>query len=107
MIQAIGEAARAASRKQAIAPTSLKNAALERAAIGLETESERLIETNKADIDEAKARGIGGALLDRLRLVPARINAMASGLRQVAALPDPVGGVLRGSTLPNSGLTAK
>jgi glutamate-5-semialdehyde dehydrogenase len=101
MIQAIGEAARAASRKQAIAPTSLKNAALERAAIGLETESERLIETNKADIDEAKAQGIGGALLDRLRLVPARINAMASGLRQVAALPDPVGQVTAGFVRPN------
>jgi glutamate-5-semialdehyde dehydrogenase len=101
MIQAIGEAARAASRKQAIAPTSLKNAALERAALGLETESERLIETNKGDIDEATAQGIGGALLDRLRLGPARINAMASGLRQVAALPDPVGQVTAGFVRPN------
>ncbi|HEY3428525.1 MAG TPA: glutamate-5-semialdehyde dehydrogenase [Acidimicrobiia bacterium] len=101
MIHAIGEAARAASRKQAIAPTSLKNAALERAAIGLETESERLIETNKGDIDEATAQGIGGALLDRLRLGPARINAMASGLRQVAALPDPVGQVTAGFVRPN------
>lgn len=101
MIQAIGEAARAASRKQALAPTSLKNAALERAAIGLETESERLIETNKGDIDEATAQGIGGALLDRLRLGPARINAMASGLRQVAALPDPVGQVTAGFVRPN------
>ena len=101
MIQAIGEAARAASRKQAIAPTSLKNAALERAAVGLETDSERLIETNKGDIDKAKAQGIGGALLDRLRLAPARINAMASGLRQVAALPDPVGQVTAGFVRPN------
>ncbi|HJQ96429.1 MAG TPA: glutamate-5-semialdehyde dehydrogenase [Acidimicrobiia bacterium] len=101
MIQAIGEAARAASRKQAIAPTSLKNAALERAAIGLETDSERLIETNRGDIDEAKRQGIGGALLDRLRLGPARINAMAGGLRQVAALPDPVGQVTAGFVRPN------
>jgi glutamate-5-semialdehyde dehydrogenase len=101
MIQAIGEAARAASRKQAVASTSLKNAALERAAIGLETEGERLIETNKVDIDEAMAQGIGGALLDRLRLTPARIGAMASGLRQVAALADPVGQVTAGFVRPN------
>jgi glutamate-5-semialdehyde dehydrogenase len=101
MIQAIGEAARAASRKQAVASTSLKNAALERAAIGLETDGERLIETNKGDIDEAMAQGIGGALLDRLRLTPARIGAMASGLRQVAALADPVGQVTAGFVRPN------
>jgi glutamate-5-semialdehyde dehydrogenase len=101
MIQAIGEAARAASRKQAVASTNLKNAALERAAIGLETEGERLIETNKGDIDEAMAQGIGGALLDRLRLTPARIGAMASGLRQVAALADPVGQVTAGFVRPN------
>jgi glutamate-5-semialdehyde dehydrogenase len=101
MIQAIGEAARAASRKQAVASTSLKNAALERAAIGLEAEGERLIETNKGDIDEAIAQGIGGALLDRLRLTPARIGAMASGLRQVAALADPVGQVTAGFVRPN------
>ncbi|HEX2421505.1 MAG TPA: glutamate-5-semialdehyde dehydrogenase [Acidimicrobiia bacterium] len=101
MFQAIGEAARAASRQQSIAPTSLKNAALERAALGLEAQSELLIEANKGDIDEAMSQGIGGALLDRLRLTPARISAMASGLRQVVALADPVGQVTAGFVRPN------
>ncbi|HJU81802.1 MAG TPA: glutamate-5-semialdehyde dehydrogenase [Acidimicrobiia bacterium] len=101
MIQAIGEAARAASRRQAMAATHLKNRALERAAAGLEAESERLLDANTGDVEEARAQGIGRALLDRLRLTPARIGGMAGGLRQVAALPDPVGEVTAGFVRPN------
>ncbi|HEY7584103.1 MAG TPA: glutamate-5-semialdehyde dehydrogenase [Acidimicrobiia bacterium] len=101
MIQAIGEAARAASRRQAMAATHLKNRALERAAAGLEAESERLIDINSGDVEDARAQGIGGALLDRLRLTQARIGGMARGLRQVAALPDPVGEVTAGFVRPN------
>lgn len=101
MIQAIGEAARAASRRQAMAATYLKNRALEGAAAGLEAESEHLLDANSGDVEEARAQGIGGALLDRLRLTPARIGGMAGGLRQVAALPDPVGEVTAGFVRPN------
>jgi len=101
MIESIGEAARRASRIQATAPTGLKDDALERAAARLEAESERLIETNVGDIEEAKAQGIGGALLDRLRLSPARVSGMAKGLRQVAALADPVGQITAGFVRPN------
>ncbi|MGH8923256.1 MAG: glutamate-5-semialdehyde dehydrogenase [Acidimicrobiia bacterium] len=101
MIETIGEAARAASRRQATAPTGLKNDALELAAVGLLADSKRLIETNAGDVAEATGQGIGGALLDRLRLTPARIEGMANGLRQVAALGDPVGRVTAGFVRPN------
>lgn len=101
MIEVIGETARAASRHQSVAATSLKNDALERAAVALEAACDDLIETNSADVDEAGTQGIGGALLDRLRLNPTRVAAMANGLRQVAALPDPVGQVTAGFVRPN------
>ncbi|MGH8957802.1 MAG: glutamate-5-semialdehyde dehydrogenase [Acidimicrobiia bacterium] len=101
MIQVIGEAARAASRRQATAATHLKNDALELAAAVLEAETDRLLEANAGDVEGAKALGIGGALLDRLRLTPGRVNAMAGGLRQVAALPDPIGQVTAGFVRPN------
>ena len=101
MIQAIGEAARVASRRQATAPTHLKNRALELAAHTLEGDVGRLLDINAGDVEQAQVQGIAGALLDRLRLTPARIDGMAGGLRQVAALSDPVGQVTAGFVRPN------
>jgi glutamate-5-semialdehyde dehydrogenase len=101
MIAAIGEAARAAAVIQAQAPGSTKDEALERAAASLEDRADELIEINAADVEDAMKEGISGALLDRLQLTPARVGGMARGLRQVAALPDPVGQVTAGLVRPN------
>ena len=60
-----------------------------------------IVAANAEDLDRGRADGISDGLLDRLALTPARIEAIAGSLREVAALPDPVGEVVRGSTLPN------
>jgi glutamate-5-semialdehyde dehydrogenase len=64
-------------------------------------EAAKVIEANKEDLEAAKAAGTPDAMLDRLALNPQRIDGIAAGLRQVAGLPDPIGEVLRGQTLPN------
>ena len=64
-------------------------------------EAARVLEANKEDLAAAKAAGTPDAMLDRLALNPQRIDGIAAGLRQVAGLPDPIGEVLRGQTLPN------
>ncbi|HJO35049.1 MAG: glutamate-5-semialdehyde dehydrogenase [Pseudomonadota bacterium] len=87
----LGRQARAAARVMAAAPTGTKNAAL--AAIAQELESHRtaILAANAGDVERAQAAGLEAALLDRLALGEATVAAMAEGLRQVAALPDPVG----------------
>src|SRR5205807_5282970 len=60
-----------------------------------------IIAANEADVARAEAAGTAATVVDRLRLTPARVSAMADGLRQVAALPDPVGEVVEGWTRPN------
>ena len=91
MIDTIGARARAASRDLAGASTALKNTALLAMADALEAATDDLLAANALDMDQAKAEGVSGALLDRQLLTPERVAGMAGGLRKVAALPDPVG----------------
>jgi glutamate-5-semialdehyde dehydrogenase len=93
--------ARGAARVLAGSKTAEKNAALRHAADALLDASDEVLVANADDVAESAAAGMGASLLDRLRLSEDRIDAMADGLRQVAALPDPVGEVVRGSSLPN------
>ena len=93
--------AKAASRALATASTSLKNDALSAAADLLVARGAEVVAANERDVAAAEAAGIGAGLVDRLRLDERRIAAMAAGLEQVAALPDPVGEVLDGWVRPN------
>jgi len=90
-MQATGERARAASRKLASASTGAKNQALLAIAALLLARSDALLAANVRDMEAGRAGGLDEALLDRLELNPQRIAGMAEGLRQIAALPDPVG----------------
>ena len=86
-------APRAASRALARAGTREKNHALEATAQAVLDAGDALRAANREDLEGARSRGIASALIDRLELTPARIAAMAEGLREIAALPDPVGEV--------------
>ncbi|MCB1774340.1 MAG: gamma-glutamyl-phosphate reductase, partial [Gammaproteobacteria bacterium] len=90
-MQALGRRARAASRVLAAADTGAKNAALHAIADDLDTRRDDLAAANRLDLEAGAAKGLDDALLDRLELNTARIDAMIEGLRQVAALPDPIG----------------
>jgi len=87
----LGRQARAASRHMARADTGAKNAALLHIADGLADAEARLITENARDLEQGRKDGLDAALLDRLELNAERIAGMAEGLRQIAALPDPVG----------------
>ncbi|MFZ4432131.1 MAG: glutamate-5-semialdehyde dehydrogenase [Microthrixaceae bacterium] len=93
--------ARAASRAVATAPTSQKDDALAAAADLLEASSEPVLEANALDVAAAEDAGIDAGLVDRLRLDEGRLASMASGLRQVVDLPDPVGVVVDAWDRPN------
>ncbi len=93
--------AKAASRQLANISTEIKNNALFKMAAGLEQGSANLIAENNKDLVAAGQKGLSKAMIDRLTLNPDRIKAMADGLREVAALPDPVGEVLRMWRRPN------
>ncbi len=82
-------------------PRRTKDAALLAMADALVANSAAIIEANAEDLAAGRAAGTSEALLDRLALTDQRVTAMADGLRHVATLPDPVGEVVRGSTLPN------
>ena len=97
----LGQRAKAASQALARASSADKDAALVAAADLLVARSEELLDANAVDVGRAEADGVSPTVIDRLRLSPARIEAMAAGLRQVASLPDPVGEVLEGWTRPN------
>ncbi|WP_246327324.1 glutamate-5-semialdehyde dehydrogenase [Candidatus Competibacter phosphatis] len=87
----VGRRARAASRVVGRAETRTKNGALLAIAAALEVDEERLLAANRLDMDAGRANGLDAALLDRLELTPKGIRAMAQGLREIAAQPDPVG----------------
>jgi len=87
----IGKAARTASRAMAVADTNAKNTALTAVALAIERAAKVLLHENARDVEAATAKKLDTAAIDRLTLTPARIAAMADGLRQIAALPDPVG----------------
>ncbi len=93
--------AKAASRALANLSTDIKNNALFKMAAGLEKDAGRLMAENKRDVAEAGKKGLSRAMIDRLTLNADRIKTMADGLREVAALPDPVGEVLRMWRRPN------
>ncbi|BBY53087.1 glutamate-5-semialdehyde dehydrogenase [Mycobacterium koreense] len=93
--------ARVAARVLASLPTAVKDQALRAAAAAIEDHAEKILAANAEDVDAARAAGTPEAIIDRLALTPQRIDGIAAGLRQVAGLPDPVGEVLRGYTLPN------
>ncbi|MCI2099235.1 MAG: glutamate-5-semialdehyde dehydrogenase [Succiniclasticum sp.] len=97
------EAARAA-RRLATLSTAARNQALLAMADALLREEPVVLAANAADMEAGRAKSLKASLLDRLLLTPERLADMAEGLRQVAALPDPVGAILGGFTLPN-GLT--
>ncbi len=90
MVQ-LGSQARSAARVLAAASPAAKNKALLQMADAIEASAEQLVAANKKDLEAGRKNGLSDALLDRLELTPARIEAMATGLRQVAGLPDPVG----------------
>jgi glutamate-5-semialdehyde dehydrogenase len=90
-MQDVGRRARVAARAISRAETAAKDAALAAMADEIERRADALIAANRKDLDAGKAQGLDAALLDRLELNPARVRAMAEGLRQIAALPDPVG----------------
>ncbi len=97
----LGRRARTASRIIANAGTEAKNAALLAAAEVLVEHSDAILAANAADIDAAAADGMEAGPLDRLRLDPGRIEAMADGLRNVVSLADPIGEVIGGWVRPN------
>jgi len=84
-----------------VASTADKDAALHAAADLLVANGQTIIEANRVDVARAEASGMAAPLVDRLRLDPARLDGMAGGLRQVAALADPVGRISDGWTRPN------
>jgi len=101
MMTALGHAARAAQPVLAAADAAQKNAALAAAAHAIRARSATLLAANADDLARARARGLGAALLDRLRLDAARVDAMAQGLDEIAALADPVGSIAAEWTRPN------
>ena len=99
-------AARAASRRLAALPTTVKDAALLAIADGLLQRTPEILEANARDMEAGRENGLGAALLDRLELTPERVAAIAAQVRDIAALTDPVGEVVEGRRLPN-GLDVK
>ncbi len=98
---ALGRRAKAASRVLATASTSAKDAALAASADLLVQRTSDILDANASDVARAEEAGTPATVVDRLRLSPARVEGMADGLRQVAALPDPVGEIAEGWTRPN------
>lgn len=97
----MGRQARGAARVLALAPTDAKNLALMEAARVLRARAGDVLSANARDLDAARARGTAGSFLDRLALDPPRIEAIAKGLEEIAALDDPVGSVLAKWERPN------
>jgi len=101
MIQEICIKAKAASVETAKLTAEAKNTALCRMANALEANAEKILAANQADVQAAKAKGLKASLLDRLALDQKKIQTMAKGLREVSALPDPIGTILSTWTRPN------
>jgi glutamate-5-semialdehyde dehydrogenase len=95
------KAAKAASRKLAVTSTAIKNQALAAMANALEDNKQQIIAANEQDVEAAKARHLSPALIDRLSLNDKRIAGMAAALRELIALPDPVGEIIRMWRRPN------
>ncbi|MEO7449312.1 MAG: aldehyde dehydrogenase family protein, partial [Humibacillus sp.] len=100
-VNALADRARVASRRLALLSRAEKDAALLHLADAVDAASDRIVAANAEDLDRGRAAGMTESLQDRLRLDPERVSAVAQALRDVAALPDPVGEIVRGGTLAN------
>jgi glutamate-5-semialdehyde dehydrogenase len=96
-----GKAAKTASKKLAFLPTEIKNKALLGIAYALKASQNEILSANSQDYKESAASGMSAVMLDRLMLNPSRLEGIASDVRTVAALPDPVGELIEERTLPN------
>lgn len=103
----IGQNAKDASKVLATASSETKNKALAAMAKALEDNSDKIIESNKADIENGSDAGLSDAMLDRLMLDKERICKIASAIREIIALDDPVGKTLSGTTRPNGLMISK
>ena len=101
LVETKARAAAAAARALALTPTRVRNEALAQMARGLEEKTAPLLEANRADLERARGGGATRAFLDRLTLTEDRIAEMAAGLRQIRALPDPVGETVDAWRRPN------
>jgi glutamate-5-semialdehyde dehydrogenase len=101
LVETKARAASEAARALALTPTRVRNEALAQMARGLEEKTAPLLEANRADLERARAGGAARAFLDRLTLTEGRIAEMAAGLRQIGALPDPVGETVEVWRRPN------
>lgn len=106
-LRAMGESAKVAGHRLGLLPTEARDNALEEIARRLEEVGDPLMEANQADLAEARQAQIAPALVDRSTLTPKRIQGMVQGCRDVATLPDPLGQVFDGKTLPNGLRLAK
>ena len=104
LIKSMGRSARAAASALALAPAETRDRALKAAAAAIRARRGDILNANKQDVDAAGQKALSGALLDRLKLDDKRVEAMAKGLEEIAAFPDPLGAVLAEWTRPN-GLT--
>ncbi len=92
---------RQAAQVLAQLPTAARNDLLQAMALALEEDADAILAANAQDLAAAEAKGVGTAMLDRLRLDPARLAGVAAAVREVALLPDPVGQVTRDDVRPN------
>jgi glutamate-5-semialdehyde dehydrogenase len=100
-VASLAGAARTASRRLALLPRATKDQVLRAMADDLDAATSDVLAANREDVERGRASGLAESLVDRLRLDERRVHAVADALRDVAALPDPVGEVVRGSTLAN------
>jgi glutamate-5-semialdehyde dehydrogenase len=101
------ERARVAARTLATTASGAKDAGLEAIAQAVESGADRILPANELDLANGRENGLSAGLQDRLKLDEARLQGLAAAVRDVIALPDPVGEVLRGSTLPNGVLLSQ
>lgn len=101
LLNQIGQNAQRASRSLAALSGSVRNRALEVIAAALLDECDVILEENSRDLEQGKQSGMRSAMMDRLRLTRERIEGMANGIREIIALPDPLGRTLSGTTAPN------
>ena len=101
MMSGIGRAARSASRTLGMTSTTARNAALHECAAAIRDGAGAVLEANREDLARARERELGSAMTDRLALDASRVDAMATGLEAIAALPDPLDRVLAGWERPN------
>jgi len=100
-VEEVARRSKVASRALATATRSTKDAALHALADALVAHADEIVTANADDLARGRDNGLSAGLLDRLALTPQRIDGIAAALRELAGLPDPVGEVVRGSTLPN------